>query len=1816
MKKLLSIILSLVMLLSALPIFDITALADDLTTGSCGENVTYSYDSDSKTLTISGTGAMYDYSSSNSPFYNNTQIQTLVIDNGVTVIGRYAFKGCTIIRDITIPNSIIRIGVNAFSSSILIARTVRINSLEAWCNITFESETSNPFSGMALSNNKLYLNDEQIIDLVIPSGVTYLKDYAFYNYKKLQSVTISSTVTSVSPTAFGNCSNLTSITVDSGNPRYDSRDNCNGVIETSANALILGIKSTVIPEGITKIGDYAFYYSNGLNAITLPNSLTRIGNYAFSTRTGLTEINIPDGVTSIGNYAFYGCTGLTSVTLGSNVTSIGAAAFRGCTGLTEIALPNSVTSIGNSAFYECTGLTNITITNSACTVGNSASTLPENAKITAHINSQAKAFADTYSREFTSLCNGYYEQTERVEPISFTENGYIKYNCSVCGSEKTEPLVQYLTVDDGTRFASNSYVLPVSKAFVYNGKLYARFDKPIANFSGLYSVYFKFPELQDENTLSFCRELLQGCSNYYIVGGQRSDDIWIWQYSQETISASAEWDSGQPDNYNNNENQLSINAVTGLYNDVSLSSTSLRFIACTDFAELNSQIRGSTYFKTNKYVFYNNTMPCSYARLICEAQGGHLATVADSQENTVINNLAQMDVVIGGIRNSDGNFEWITGEPFTYTNWSSGEPNNSSNYGGQYYVNMTANGAWDDDSDKTTSNAKSNNGFVCEYEPSSLSVRIDQDSSHLISDNEIHILANYPDGTSNDITDIATFSKILINGKCEVTASAVKPNGETLSVTQSIDVEGEHSFVTQVVTAPTCTKDGLTAYICNSCKYRYDEVVPATGHSYNVSRRIEATCTESGYIQYTCSMCGEKYKEYLDATGHSWSEWETIVYATEDESGTEQKVCALCGETETREIPATGHSFEFYQTVAPTCTQQGYDEFRCSNCDLVKKENYQPSLGHIYENTVVEPTCTEKGYTLYTCSRCGASYISNYKSAVGHSFSDYIFNNDSTSLFAGTETATCINCGITHTRNVSTTVIYAEPITAYSGENISVPIRIKNNVGLMGYEIAVNYDPEILTPVSVTRGDLITSGLDDNLQGDSIPGKYKIIWYGTENLTDNGILMYLNFSVNDKAIDNTFINISYSQENTFNEDFEDVIISCENVSVSVASNVLQTGALTPDVETVSPGDIVCISGNIGLNPEDVQNKTVTQTFSYDKSAFEFLGYADKNKQLVYVNNDESTGTIIWTSTEGYSYDINNQGADLGQYIMFRAKSTAKSGDYEFGYDINVSDYSIILANGCTVTINDSGETNDTNVRVKEGLSGEYNDTVTVPVNISNNKGIMGYMINVEYNPEQLEIVLAQRGTSFPGNFNDTIGVDDTGAFSVLWNGTDNVSADGVLMTLTFKVLTDEPTVSPITITYSQDDTFNSDYDDVVLNCINGSINLNEEETHEFTDEVVLPTPNTKGYIKHTCINCGYSYTDCETDYANDMSALTSALEKFNEYSAEDYSAQSYALLQNVYNRYKDYPDKSIPQTAIDNATSDILTAITNLVPYLFLTVKSDNGTVTVNNLPSAQKYSLLFGDSVTVTAVADDGYIFDGWYETVTKRIRSTDETFTFKITSNTDFEARFIKEQTATLSFESDDGWIAGKVDKTVSEWADVTTIEGLVPDVPYKLGFTNGRWIYNENEVLTRLRSGENVVITPEYDATDYANPIIPTPVGKEPALDLYYKLDADNNVGSFIMATGIPENCEVESIGVAFYCKKASEFDPTDFDVNINNKMLTSKFEPSNESGYYTVDVKKFTNKKNWAVKGYVTYYDQNGNLKTAYSNQINIIDRQQV
>ena len=200
-------------------------------------------------------------------------------------------------------------------------------------NIYYNLNNDDKTASVTNTTNNKYVGNIIIPESITYSGTTYsvtsIGDNAFRRSLWLTSVTIPNSVTSIGDNAFGGCSGLTSVTVDKNNGTYDSRDNCNAIIDTSTNTLIVGCKNTIIPNSVTSIGNSAFYGCTGLTSVTIPNSVTSIGDRAFSGCSGLTSVTIGNSVTSIGDGAFEYCWRLINlVSLAVEPPTCGIGAFK------------------------------------------------------------------------------------------------------------------------------------------------------------------------------------------------------------------------------------------------------------------------------------------------------------------------------------------------------------------------------------------------------------------------------------------------------------------------------------------------------------------------------------------------------------------------------------------------------------------------------------------------------------------------------------------------------------------------------------------------------------------------------------------------------------------------------------------------------------------------------------------------------------------------------------------------------------------------------------------------------------------------------------------------------------------------------------------------------------------------------------------------------------------------------------------------------------------------------------------------------------------------------------------------------------------------------------------------------------------------------------------------------------------------------------------------------------------------------------------------------------------------------------------------
>jgi len=226
-----------------------------------------------------------------------------------------------------------------------------------------------------------FLNNSSLKSVVIPSTVSVIDDNAFMNCVCLTSIRIPKSVTNIGSFAFNGCGCLASIVVDEENNVFDSRDNCNAIIETNTNKLRFGCNETVIPNTVTSIAAYAFYYSK-IKTIVIPSSVLTIGNNAFSGCSSLESLTISKGITKLDHSLFVGCPNISSIIVDEGNTVydsrgncnaiIETSSNKLLLGCKNTVIPNGVTDIGLSAFEGCTDLSTITIPNSVANIEKSA----------------------------------------------------------------------------------------------------------------------------------------------------------------------------------------------------------------------------------------------------------------------------------------------------------------------------------------------------------------------------------------------------------------------------------------------------------------------------------------------------------------------------------------------------------------------------------------------------------------------------------------------------------------------------------------------------------------------------------------------------------------------------------------------------------------------------------------------------------------------------------------------------------------------------------------------------------------------------------------------------------------------------------------------------------------------------------------------------------------------------------------------------------------------------------------------------------------------------------------------------------------------------------------------------------------------------------------------------------------------------------------------------------------------------------------------------------------------------------------------------
>ena len=1025
--------------------------------GECGDNVTWSLDKETGILTISGTGAMTDYNVWNCPwYYNRSSIQTIIIENGITHIGKYVFYECSKLKSVTIPIGVLSIGESAFCECSNLTCVTMPDSVEtigdsafSWCSSLTNVNLSKRLKTIGASAFYFCVS---LSDIVIPDSVTSIGASAFYVCKNITDVVIPDNVTSIGSSAFRGCESLEKITLPFVGLSMDAtgKDTVFGAIfgytsSSSASDVVLQRSSS----------SYAYYYIPlSLRSVTLTNCPS-VPYGAFENCSMLTELTIPECVTRICDNALRGCTSILSITfnakkcmtvgspyfsdctslqnlvIGENVQLIPENFMYNCSSITEIVIPDSVTDIGKYAFYNCTSLVSVTI---------------------------SKSIASIRESVFYN-CIGI---TNFVVPDNITDIGQNAfYNCSRLAQIKLSANLRH--IGENAFFGTALYtdannwtdgVLYIDNSLITTDRI----------LSGTYAVR--------EGTVCLADAALKGCGNLVVleipasvlgIGTGMFDSCYgLTEIRVATESPTYCTDnlgvlydrekkvlihcpaSSSIDNYTVPEGVLLVDdgAFTGCKSLVTIdlpdSVTEIGSNAFNHCSALSTVRFPKALSIIGDYGFSNCGSLSSVELPDCVAEIGERAFFNCSRVRFI---------------QVPKNVKVIRSYSFAYC--------------GLKYITLGEN-VTSVEADAFTGNSLRNISFgpsVQKYdvgfsEYSALrsvcySGTVEQWLSTDFSGYYVSILTSAPRYYHTHNDTMPTEVRDAVDATCYydgysgdtnyLPCGALKEKGETIPATGHDWDEGA------VTREPTCTWEGITTFTCKNDSYHTrTETIPALGHDY-VTTETPATCTQSGQITVVCSRCET----------HEWS--------------AESRISPL------------GHDWDDgVVTREATCTENGVITFTCRHDASHTREEYTPALWHDWNDGVVtrEPTCTQNGIITFICKRDASHTREEYTPAKGHIFGAWQQTKAPTAEAEGKAQRRCSVCGDVETITLA---------------KLPAPEKLT----LSKTSVTLNYkDSETLTASEAVTW---TSSNEKIVKVDAVTGKLTTVGKGTATVTAHSV---------------------------------------------------------------------------------------------------------------------------------------------------------------------------------------------------------------------------------------------------------------------------------------------------------------------------------------------------------------------------------------------------------------------------------------------------------------------------------------------------------------------------------------------------------------------------------------------------------------------------------------------------------------------------------------------------------------------------------------
>lgn len=466
-----------------------------------------------------------------------------------------------------------------------------------------------------------------------------------------------------------------------------------------------------------------------------------------------------------------------------------------------------------------------------------------------------------------------------------------------------------------------------------------------------------------------------------------------------------------------------------------------------------------------------------------------------------------------------------------------------------------------------------------------------------------------------------------------------------------------------------------------------------------------------------------------------------------------------------------------------------------------------------------------------------------YNNGKSRVINDYIAEYDFSVAGEAMVTVIYTEYGITVSDSFDVTVIekpivYSEDVTAEKGQTIAVPVYIKDNSGLMGYHIKLSFDSDVLSPISTEASDIFAAGMYNDSVGVDNTGVLSVAWTGTKAVVEDGLMFTAYFKVQDVVSGDYEIEVSYEEADTIAENYSEVKLACINYKVTVSNdNYIAVPMLYADDVSADAGGAIQLPIYV-KNGEALDRIGVV--ISYDENIMKPLSVTANSGNVSFV----SDGSTVFISIENVEISTSDEQLVL---VDFEVSETACGS-----YDVSIS---ADCATPDTIVIDVASEEATLSAKLYADEISFGENLITVPVYIGENSGIMGYKINVLFDSTVLTLMSVSCGNDYMGGmFNYSI---TDGVVSVVWNNAQNISGTGVLFTLTFEKIDDAVLETIISLDYSQDDTFNENWDSVALDCSDIEIPLtnvsnicgdvNTDELVDLKDVILLKRYLAGGY---------------------------------------------------------------------------------------------------------------------------------------------------------------------------------------------------------------------------------------------------------------------------------------------------------------------------------------------------------------------------------